>query len=57
MRRKPTKLEKWLDGITQIADPCKMCEFVDKDGIIRRENIEICQSCCWYYPSQFKERK
>ena len=54
---KQTKFEEWIDGITQIADPCKMCEFVDKDGFTHSDNIEVCQSCCWYYPSRFKEKK
>ncbi len=57
MKRKPTKLEEWIDGITQIADPCKMCEFIGKDGFTHSDNIKVCQSCCWYYPSQFKEKK
>ena len=55
--KKPTKLEEWVDGITQIADPCPLCAYIDKNGVGHSENVEVCQSCCWYYPSQFKERK
>lgn len=57
MKRKPTKLEKWVDGITQVADPCKMCAYIDKNGESHFQNTEICKGCCWYHPSQFKEKK
>ena len=57
MKRKPTKLEEWVDGITQVAYPCEMCKFIDKNGETHFQNTEICKGCCWYYPSQFKEKK
>lgn len=55
--KKPTKLEKWVNGITQVADPCKMCAYIDKNGETYFQNTETCKDCCWYYPSQFKEKK
>ncbi len=57
MKRKPTKLEKWVDGVTQVADPCEMCAYIDKNGETHFQNTETCKGCCWYYPSQFKEKK
>lgn len=54
---KRTKLEEWVNGITMVTDPCHLCAYNDKNGKVHRENVEMCQTCCWYYPSQFKERK
>ena len=53
---KRTKLEEWINGITMVADPCKMCAYIDKDKESHAQNIETCKACCWYHPSQFKER-
>ena len=57
MKRKPTKFEEWVNGIIMVVDPCRLCAYIDKNGVGHSENIEVCKRCCWYHPSQFKERK
>jgi len=54
---KRTKLEEWVNGITMVVDPCHLCAYIDKNGVGHSENVEVCKGCCWYHPSQFKERK
>ena len=57
MKRKSTKLEKWVDEISRITNRCPLCAYIDKNGVGHIKNVEVCKDCCWYHPSQFKERK
>jgi hypothetical protein len=57
MKRKPTPLERCAEELPKMLDPCPVCKFIDKNRLTHHDNIKVCQSCCWYYLSQFKERK
>ena len=45
------KIEKALYDFPNTIDPCPYCRLSERKTI---EELEICQQCCYYYPSQFK---
>lgn len=50
-------LESYINDIPLIINPCKECDFIDDNGESHIKNVETCKRCCWYYGSNFKQKK
>lgn len=47
-------IKEAVDQFATAFDPCNMCEHQDK---AKRENLETCLMCCYYYASKFEPKK
>ena len=44
-------IKEAVDKYALAFDPCEMCEHQDKS---KKENLETCLKCCYYYSSKFE---
>ena len=47
-------IKKTVDGFATAFIPCPLCGHQDK---AKKENLEKCLKCCYYYPSNFDPKK
>lgn len=54
-------LKELRDSVTQAihnfpltVNPCELCKHKDRS---KRENLEVCKVCCYYFPSRFELEK
>lgn len=52
--------EETINNIPLVIDPCKMCERNKNKGKRKSDFLpdydrRICEQCCWFYDSMFKE--
>ena len=47
-------IKESVDAYALAFDPCDMCEHLDK---LKKENLETCLKCCYYYASKFEPKE
>ena len=47
-------LKESVDAYALAFDPCDMCGHQDKS---KKENLETCLQCCYYYASKFEPKE
>ena len=50
-------LQNCINEIPLRFDPCPLCAYINKDKTGHKDNIDVCEKCCWYYGSKFKLSK
>ena len=51
VKKSKEAVENTLKIYSMILDPCPECRHKDK---VNGKELEICQSCCFYYDSKFE---
>ena len=47
-------IKEAVDAYATAFDPCDMCEHQDKS---KKENLDVCLKCCFYYASKFEPKQ
>ena len=47
-------IKETVDAYALAFDPCDMCKHQDKS---KKENLDACLACCYYYASKFDPKE